>query len=279
MATAYATIAARGKYCAPTPLLKITDSTGKPLPFADPACKQVIRPEVADAAADAARCPVGDDAVGACTHPGGGDTAVRAGSSIDRPVAGKSGTTDNGDAPGEPTAWFVGFTPNLAAASFIANPAKAVDDVTDYARLPLTVFIGTMKRSLQLLPEKDFVRPPDSLAYGIRVTVPDVRGASLDDAKRQLEDAGFSWRLADNQEGSQYDQGLVARTDPWSGNSATKGGVVTIYVSSGNNGGNPGQGAGQSPGTGDGNQNQPGGGGNRGGGGRRPGGGGPPPLN
>jgi membrane peptidoglycan carboxypeptidase len=36
---------------------------------------------------------------------------------VGRPVAGKSGTTDD-----TRTAWFVGYTPQLVAASFIADP-------------------------------------------------------------------------------------------------------------------------------------------------------------
>ena len=46
--------------------------------------------------------------------------------SVGRPVAGKTGTTDDTRA-----AWFVGFTPQLAAASFIADPDNPFHAVGD----------------------------------------------------------------------------------------------------------------------------------------------------
>ncbi len=68
MANAYATIAARGKHCDPMPVNKIVDRNGKSLPAANPTCEQVIPKDVADAAADAARCPVGERGVGPCAR-------------------------------------------------------------------------------------------------------------------------------------------------------------------------------------------------------------------
>ncbi len=104
MANAYATVAARGKHCDPLPIQKVTDSSGKELPFGKPNCQQVIPQDVADAATDAARCPVGQKAAGPCTTGHGGATAPSVGHTITRDIAGKTGTTDNNNA-----AWFVGI--------------------------------------------------------------------------------------------------------------------------------------------------------------------------
>ncbi|HEV2087468.1 MAG TPA: transglycosylase domain-containing protein, partial [Cryptosporangiaceae bacterium] len=60
MANAYATVAARGKACTPLPVESIVDQHGTPHPAAKPSCRQAIPVHVADAAADAARCPVGN---------------------------------------------------------------------------------------------------------------------------------------------------------------------------------------------------------------------------
>lgn len=152
VANAYATIAARGKHCEPLPLQAITDRNGQALPYADPTCSQVIPQEVADAAADAARCPVGDDAASSCSARNG-VTASLVGQAIDRPVAGKTGTTD-----GNQAAWFAGFTPNLAAAAFVANPDDPSQEVPS-GQIPIRVFIDTMSGALENVPVADFVPP------------------------------------------------------------------------------------------------------------------------
>ena len=60
VATAYATLAADGTYCEPTPVEEIWDHQGQRLTVADPRCRHVVESEVARAAIDVARCPVGD---------------------------------------------------------------------------------------------------------------------------------------------------------------------------------------------------------------------------
>jgi membrane peptidoglycan carboxypeptidase len=153
MANAYATVAARGKKCIPTPIFSLTDRNGKPHPATQTSCKQVIPVEVADAAADAAHCPVGDPAAGKCTG-GNGATAASVGRTIDRPVSGKTGTTDANRA-----AWFVGFTPNLAGASFYVDPDAPNTSSVPNSKVPIEVWKATMAASLKLLPVAKFVPP------------------------------------------------------------------------------------------------------------------------
>ncbi|MFI5954003.1 transglycosylase domain-containing protein [Cryptosporangium sp. NPDC051539] len=163
MANAYATVAARGEYCTALPLTSITDQGGAQVAsVADPTCRQAFSPEVADAAADMARCPVGNESLVAiaCEHPGGGVTAASVGAAIDRPVAGKTGTTDDNNA-----AWFIGFTPNLAAASFLANPDKYDDEVPN-TRIPITIARDTLSEALTTLPVRNFTAPTNQLAFG-----------------------------------------------------------------------------------------------------------------
>jgi membrane peptidoglycan carboxypeptidase len=115
MANAYATVAAEGIYCEPIPVLSITGPDGKALPAAAPRCHEELMSGVAKAATDAARCVTGYGAAsGDC---GGWSTAPGVYGAVGRPVAGKTGTTDDTRA-----AWFIGFTPQLCAASFIADP-------------------------------------------------------------------------------------------------------------------------------------------------------------
>jgi membrane peptidoglycan carboxypeptidase len=153
MATAYATIAARGKRCDPTPLLSLADRNGRQIAFGNPTCQQVLAPDIADAVADAARCPVGDKAQGACERRNG-VTARRVSGAFVRPIAGKTGTTDENKA-----AWFVGFTPNLAAAAFFSDPDNPTKRPVPNYRVPTTVFIKTMQTALAGVPVKSFVMP------------------------------------------------------------------------------------------------------------------------
>jgi membrane peptidoglycan carboxypeptidase len=125
MANAYATMAADGEYCEPLPVESITGpdgapatyrtEEGEPVEVADPRCHEVVNKGVARAATDAALCPTGTGAArGGC---GSWSTAGEVSDIVGRPVAGKTGTTD-----GNRTAWFVGYTPELAAAAFTADP-------------------------------------------------------------------------------------------------------------------------------------------------------------
>ena len=107
-------VAAEGVYCAPLPVLSIAELDGPPVPVA-PNCHQAVGTEVARAALDAARCVTGyGAATGSC---GGWSTASGVYRAVGRPIAGKSGTTDDNRA-----AWFIGMTPGLTAAGFIGDP-------------------------------------------------------------------------------------------------------------------------------------------------------------
>jgi membrane peptidoglycan carboxypeptidase len=111
MATAYATVAARGKYCAPTAITKIVSQTGKSLAVPPSNCHQAIPTDVADAANYVLQ--------GVLTAPG----ATGAGLGIGRPAAGKTGTSNvEGGNGGTPYAAFAGYTPTLASYTSAFNP-------------------------------------------------------------------------------------------------------------------------------------------------------------
>jgi membrane peptidoglycan carboxypeptidase len=153
MANAYATIAADGLYCQASPVLSITDSTGQPVAAANPNCRQAVRPEVARAAVDATRCVTGyKAAAGSC---GAWSTAPSVYPATGRPVGGKTGTTDDTRA-----AWFVGITPGLAAASFIADPDNPFHFAGDgNSNKPIDSVSGLFRRGLAGTPVLDFPRP------------------------------------------------------------------------------------------------------------------------
>jgi membrane peptidoglycan carboxypeptidase len=153
MATAYAAIAADGQYCKATPVVSITDATGKPVAAGNTNCSQVVKPEVARAAVDATRCTTGYGAAGAGC--GGWSTAPGVFAAVGRPVGGKTGTTDD-----TRSAWFVGITPELAAASFIADPDNPFHFAGDgNSNKPIDSVSGLFRRGLAGTPTQ-FFKPP-----------------------------------------------------------------------------------------------------------------------
>ncbi len=78
--------------------------------------------------------------------------------SLGRPVAGKTGTTNDYS-----DAWFVGFTPELLTAVWVGTDQqrpRAVGEVGGRAAAP--IFLYYMQEALQHVPPKDFVVPPEA---------------------------------------------------------------------------------------------------------------------
>ena len=160
LANAYATIAADGLYCEATPVVSITDSTGKPVAAGNPQCQQAIKVEAARAAVDATRCVTGyKAATGSC---GAWSTASGVAAAVGRPVGGKTGTTDDTRA-----AWFIGITPQLAVASFIADPDNPFHYAGDgNAPKPINAVSGLLSRGLAGTPVRGFI-PPSAITANV----------------------------------------------------------------------------------------------------------------
>ncbi|MFI7211515.1 transglycosylase domain-containing protein [Micromonospora maritima] len=115
LANAYATLAADGTWCEPTPVQEIRGPDGRALDVARPRCEKRVSTGVARAAVDAARCPVGDDS--ATSRCGASRTAARVKAAVNAPVAGKTGTTD-----AENYASMVAMTRQYAVAGIMTDP-------------------------------------------------------------------------------------------------------------------------------------------------------------
>jgi membrane carboxypeptidase/penicillin-binding protein len=163
MADAYATVAADGRFCEAIPVIAMTNPDGTPTTAPDrsgqirevakPRCKQEVSADAARAATDAARCPTGDTpARGSC---GGWATASDVRGAVGRPVAGKTGTTDS-----DRSAWFVGYTPELAAASFLADPDNPFNAVGEgQSNKPIHTVSRTLHDVLKDQPVRQFAPP------------------------------------------------------------------------------------------------------------------------
>jgi membrane peptidoglycan carboxypeptidase len=234
LVNAYATLNADGNYCEPIPVLEIQDPNGNKLDAAKPRCKSVVNPDVARAAMDAARCPVGDQsAFGKCD----GATASDVRGIVGHPVAGKTGTTDNNW-----TATLVAMTKQIAIAGIVADadwpqstrlagafggdPHKPVNTAVKYA----------LRDAMKNRPQVQFTPPSRAIAFGTPAGIPNVHCQSVDQAKASLRGAGFTVDVAGQQAASDCPAGTVAGTDP-SGSTA-KGSDVSLIISKG--GGNPG---------------------------------------
>ncbi|MGC5017567.1 penicillin-binding protein [Micromonospora sp. DT47] len=227
VANAYATLAADGKYCEPIPVQEIKDPEGKKLDIANPRCEQRIGTQVARAAVDAARCPVGD---GSATSKCNGATARNVHGIVGAPVAGKSGTTD-----GDKTSALVAMTKQYAVAGIMADPdwpqttQKMGHDETPKGINPAVY--ETLRDAMKGKERINFTPPSGKIIEGDQRSIPSVTCQSVDSARSRLKDAGFEVVVSDRKVPSNCAAGSVARTSP--DRRTIKGGVVTIEVSSG----------------------------------------------
>ncbi|WP_199514666.1 transglycosylase domain-containing protein [Nucisporomicrobium flavum] len=237
MANAYATLAGDGMYCQPTPVQQITAASGEKLDVGKPQCKRATPKDVARAAIDAARCPVGDSAqLGGCRGSTAGDTHGIVG----HPVFGKTGTTDN-----DKTASLIVGTTKIVVAGYLVNP--------DYQNHPYRMLHGVVNPAVQKTvrdimkgePDEEFRKPSGTkIAKGEQRSVPDVTCRSISEATSLLQNAGFI-AATGAEVTSSCPKGTAAGTDP--SGTTVKGGFVSIQVSGG-----PAQTPGNQPG------NQPG---------------------
>jgi membrane peptidoglycan carboxypeptidase len=104
LSNAYATFAARGKYCTPLLVIGLKDKSRRPIDTPGVDCKQVLEPAVADGV---------NRVLSAVMEPGGTGGRLNFGR---WDLAGKTGTIQENKA-----VWYAGYAPNLAAASVVAD--------------------------------------------------------------------------------------------------------------------------------------------------------------
>jgi penicillin-binding protein 1A len=142
LTAAYAAIANDGVAMRPTAIRYVTDSNGKLLEEHVPQGKEALSPETAFLITHMMRGVV---------ERGTGQAAKALG----RPVAGKTGTTNDYS-----NAWFVGFTPQLVTGVWVGydRPRSLGRDETG-SRVALPIWTGYMSKVLAGAPREEFPVP------------------------------------------------------------------------------------------------------------------------
>lgn len=156
MASAYATLANYGTYIKPSPVMSIELQNEEQFDLRLEA-RRVLDSGIAWLVTDVLRDVVRSG------------TGTRAQLAFDRPVAGKTGTTQN-----YADAWFVGYTPDLAVAVWVGYPdgqipMRNVHGIRVFGgTFPATIWKLFMDNALEERPVLDFSLPKDDL---IKVTI------------------------------------------------------------------------------------------------------------
>jgi penicillin-binding protein 1A len=233
MASAYSTFANRGIRVPPVLVTRITRADGTVLFNHEHSQTKVLEAGVADTLTSILEQVI---------QRGTGTRAK-----LDRPAAGKTGTTDDWK-----DAWFAGYTPELATAVWVGFPELGPDGQLIQMRPPVTPIRVTggsypaeiwqrfMSSALAGRPMVPFtpptttttVRPPGPPAAprgpGPATPVPDVTGKPVAEALDILRGAGFQPVVAPA-EGSDAPDGTVVVQSP-AGGSAPRGAMVTVEV-------------------------------------------------
>ena len=223
MASAYAGVAALGKWCKPIIVDTFVTPDGETKVAQTPECKQAIAPNIAATAIDVLKGVMtsGNQVYG---NPEDGI-----------PVFGKTGTTDIGE-----QTWVATGTTAGASVTWVGNSIGRVSILDqEYAgvsgiRLRHYISLALLTALDGKYGGNDWPGPDPALVTGGGLAVPDgLIGLSPESAKALLEGLGFSYADGGPID-SEVPAGKVAATDPSAGTNSAKGAVITVYTSKGN---------------------------------------------
>jgi membrane peptidoglycan carboxypeptidase len=245
MASAYGTLANSGVYCPPNPIVRIVGPDGKEVKYDKPKCQRRIDKGIADTVTRVLEKDT--------TAPGA--TAVSAFSGLAgpaRPIAGKTGTTQNNAA-----AWFIGYTPEFSASVAVFNQKESSTQLTDVPDREGRDVFGAYSAAIwrnalePILRERTWSIPPEDpeVVNGDSIPVPSVTGLDVGAATALLQGAGFQVKVSDERRDSQFPEGAVAEQSPK--DRGAPGMTITLYLSNGkkpqSQPGRPGRGGGGLP--------------------------------
>jgi membrane peptidoglycan carboxypeptidase len=226
MAAAFAGIANNGVTCTPIAIDKIVDRAGNGVAAPPSTCTQSVQPNVAAGMAYAMQRTFAGDGTADASDPNTGVAHI-----------GKTGTTDDAK-----HTWMIGASTKAATAVWVGNVVGGANlrDLSFESGRAATARHRIWKRIGRAADVAwggdDFASPDSAMLRVTQADVPDVRGKSLEEARRTLERAGFSAADGGAQD-SDLPAGQVTGTDP--SGTAPKGSTITIYTSNGSISGMP----------------------------------------
>lgn len=168
LVNAYATIASGGKYAEPIFIQKVVDPRGKILFEVQQDVKQTITPQLAYQMTSLMLSVVEDG-------------TARSVKVLERPIAGKTGTTNDSR-----DAWFIGFTTDLVTGVWVGfdnNDPLGPGETGGRAAIP--IWTDFMREAVKDVPATEFVVPPGIVLTHVDpaselLAAPDHPGAALE---------------------------------------------------------------------------------------------------
>ncbi|ACT01265.1 penicillin-binding protein 1A [Paenibacillus sp. JDR-2] len=194
MAEAYSVFANGGKSVDPHTITKIETAANKKVyTYHAPAAKQLMKPETAWYMTQMMQTVL---------ESGGTGTGAR----IDRPVAGKTGTSQHGipnfNSSANRDAWFVGYTPEWTAAVWMGYDKTDKQHVIKKSSSQAAAMFGkVMKQAMKNVPKSSF-KQPEGIKQEVKEQAPVTNFNAVfleDQAKVQL-----SWTAPENSKGVTY---------------------------------------------------------------------------
>ncbi len=151
LTSAYATFASQGVRTEPIFIKSIVDGNGTVLESYEPHPTEAI---------DRTTAYLVTSLLKSVVEEGTGRGAM----SLGKPIAGKTGTTNN-----YVDAWFMGFTPSIVTGVWVGydNPKASLGDKETGARAALPIWISVMSKALEHKPAEDFMPPEDIVSMKI----------------------------------------------------------------------------------------------------------------
>lgn len=229
MANAIAGVAANGMVCKPNAIASITQRDGSPVTLKDGSelkipngdCAQSVEPDVAAGMAYAMQKVMSGGT--------GGSSARRIDNWV--PMIGKTGTSDENEAT-----WMSGATSAVATVAGVFNTSGHVDLRRTYfngnqaAVLRHYMWPAVMNVAIDKFGGNAFPEPAAGALKTVYAAVPDVRGKSIDEARKIIEAAGFGFEDGGPTD-SELPAGQVSGTSP--SGEAPKGSVIVANTSNG----------------------------------------------
>jgi len=142
LTSAYALFLNQGSQIEPYAILSVKDNTGQVLELTEPQAREVVSKETAYLITN-----MMEDVV----QKGTGQAAK----SLGRPIAGKTGTTND-----FVNAWFIGGAPNLVTGVYVGfDDRRSLGETESGAHAALPIWINFMREALKTLPVMPFAIP------------------------------------------------------------------------------------------------------------------------